>query len=213
MMDNLRRLVRASALALVLAACSTSNEPPLTQLPYSEDFSNPNSGWTTSADLSGDTQYATGQMRILVKTENISIWSVSGKSFRDVIYEVDAQPVGGPQDNGYGVLFRYKDRKNFYHFEVSSDGYWRAGIMKEGKMDNWADWQQHPAIKTNNEVNRIKIQMKGEQLTYFVNDKEIYTRTDKELLRGDLGVFALTSPDRPNVEIAFDNVTVVATPP
>jgi hypothetical protein len=204
----LMRLLCGGALSLALFACSTSNEPPLTQLPYTEDFTNPASGWDVSADLTGETAYKDGQMHILVKNDNFSIWSVSKKAFKDVVYEVDAQPVSGPEDNGFGVVFRFKDRKNFMHFEISSDGYWRAGVMKEGKMETYADWVQHPAIKTGKDVNRIKIVMKGDVFEYSVNNQLIFTRTEPGFERGDVGVFGLTVIDQPNVEVSFDNVSV-----
>lgn len=121
--------------------------PAFTPLPYADDFSNPNSGWQTLSDLNADVRYDSGSLRIIVKLENLTQWSAAGKRFKDAVFEVDARPNGGPTDNGFGVLFRMQDRKNFYHFEISSDGYWRAGYVKDGNWVNWDDWQPHPAIK------------------------------------------------------------------
>lgn len=211
MTKRLRALV-ASATLFVLAACSTETGPALTTLPYADDFSNPQSGWTVTSDLSGDTKYENGKLRILVKNENLTIWSTANKVIKDAVFEVDAQPVGGPQDNGFGVLFRVVDRKNFYHFEISSDGYWRAGVTKDSKWENWADWLQHPAIKTGGEPNRIKIVMKGEKIDYYVNDQLIQSREEKDFASGDIGVFALTVIDQPGTDVAFDNVNVTAAP-
>jgi hypothetical protein len=204
------RLFGVCALMLSLTACNpASNEPPLTELPYSEDFSNTASGWEVSSDLTGETAYRDGQMQILVKNDNFTIWSFANKSFKDAIYEVDAAPISGPEDNGFGVVFRYKDRKNFLHFEISSDGYWRAGTMKEGKFDEYADWVQHPAIKTGNATNRIRIEMRGDEFVYAVNGTEILRRSEPGFERGDLGVFVLTVFDQPNVTVGFDNVSVI----
>ena len=206
------RALAVGAMIIALTACSTSTGPALTALPHADDFANPQSGWTVTSDLSGDTKYENGKLRILVKNENLTIWSTAGKSFKDAVYEVDAQPIGGPQDNGFGVMFRVQDRKNFYHFEISSDGYWQAGVTKDGKWSNWAEWLQHPAIKTGGESNRIKIVMKGEKIDYYVNDQLIQSRTEKDFLSGDIGVFALTVIDEPGTDVAFDNVNVTAAP-
>ncbi len=211
-MSFAKRLILV-AVALGLVACATPAAPqnPLTPLPYSDDFSNPQSGWEQLSDLSADARYDNGTLRITVKQENLTQWSVAGKRFKDGTYEVDAKPVGGPTDNGFGVMFRVKDRKNFYHFEISSDGYWRAGIVQDGKWTNWDDWIQHPSIKTGGESNRIKIVMNGEKLTFYVNDQEVASREDKTFLEGDIGVLALTVIDAPGTDVAFDNVSVTET--
>jgi hypothetical protein len=197
-------------LSTLASACAIPAAPqnPLTPLPYTDDFSNPQGGWEQLSDLSADVRYDNGALQITVKQENLTQWSVASKRFKDATYEVDAKPVGGPTDNGFGVMFRVKDRKNFYHFEISSDGYWRAGIVQDGKWTNWDDWIQHPSIKTGGESNRIKVVMKAEKLTFYVNDQEVASREDKTILEGDIGVLALTVIDAPGTDIAFDNVSV-----
>ncbi len=200
----------ALAMTLVLAACATPAPPanPMTNLPYTDDFSNPQSGWEQLNDLSADVKYDAGVLRITVKQENLTQWSVASKRFKDATYEVDAKPVGGPNDNGFGIMFRMKDRKNFYHFEISSDGYWRAGIVQDGKWTNWDDWIQHPSIQTRGASNRLKVVMKAEKLTYYVNDQEVASREDKTFPEGDIGVLALTVIDAPGTDVAFDNASV-----
>jgi hypothetical protein len=195
-------------LCLTLVACGETR-PPTSPLPFIDDFSNPQSGWQTNSDLTGDATFDNGRLRIIVKQQSLTVWSMANKVFKDATYEVDAQPIGGPQDNGFGVLFRAKDRKNFYHFEISSDGYWRAGVMKDSKWENWADWLPNPAIKTGGEVNRIKVVMKGEAFNIFVNNQLVVSRENEKLFdAGDIGVFALTVIDQPGTDVVFDNVSV-----
>jgi hypothetical protein len=196
---------------LALTACSQSNAPQFTALPYSDDFSNPQSGWTVTADLSGDTKYDGGVMRITVKNENLTMWSVAGKNFKDVVYEVDMKKVEGPDDNGFGVIFGMKDRNTFCHFDISSDGYWRAGTTTKDKgWQNFADWLQHQAILPGDQLNKVSIALKGESVTFSVNGQQLETRTQPECTQGDIGVFALTQIGQPGVSIAFDNVSVKA---
>jgi len=196
---------------IALVACAPapgSGAPAFTSLPYSDDFSDPNSGWETVSDLNADVKYDAGALRIVVKLENLTQWSAAGRRFKDAIFEVDARPNGGPTDNGFGVLFRMQDRKNFYHFEISSDGYWRAGYVRDGDWNNWDDWQPHPAIRTGSETNRIRVVMQGDQLSFFVNDQLISSRQDGMFASGDIGVLALTLIDAPGTDVSFDNVRV-----
>ncbi len=197
------------ASAMLLAACSSDPAAPTTTaLPYTDDFANAQSGWQTLNDPNAEVKYEDGKLRVLVKQQTITQWSLAGKAFTDGVLEVDAVPNGGPKDNGFGVLFRVKDRKNFYHFAISSDGNWQAGLSKEGKWEAWSDWQPHPAIKLDTEANRIKIVMKGEALSFYVNDQLVGQHTDSLFTTGDIGVFAMTFIDNPGTDISFDNVSV-----
>jgi hypothetical protein len=204
--------IRVSAglglIAAVLIACSQQPPATTTPLPYSDDFSNASSGWQTLSDISADVKYDAGKLRFILKQENLTQWSVASKIFQDAVYEVEAQPNGGPTDNGFGVLFRVKDRKNFYHFEISSDGYWRAGVMRDGNWENWDDWAANSAIQPGNAVNRLKVLMKGDTLTLLVNDTQVLQKQDKTFPAGDIGLFALTLIDKPGTDISFDNVKV-----
>lgn len=206
-------VVMVGITGLALAACAPAPAPAtdsFTPLPYTEDFSDPASGWETLSDLSADVKYDNGALRIIVKLENLTQWSAAGKRFQDGVFEVDARPNGGPTNNGFGVLFRMQDRKNFYHFVISSDGYWRAGYVQDGDWKNWEDWQPHPAIRTGSESNRIKIVMQGSALSYYVNDQLITSKEDRLFDSGDIGVLALTLIDAPGTDISFDNVSVTA---
>jgi hypothetical protein len=202
--------VLLSLLAFVLALAACNQAPSTTPLPYNEDFSSPDNGWQTLSDISADVTHddEAGKLRILVKQENLTQWSVAGKTFADATYEVEAQPNGGPSDNGFGIMFRVKDRKNFYHFEISSDGYWRAGIMEDGNWVDWDDWAAHSAIQTGNAMNKLKVVMKADTFTFFVNDMEVFEKQDATFPIGDIGVFALTLIDEPGTDISFDNVNV-----
>lgn len=201
----------AFALALLAVACALRQQP-ISDLPYVEEFDNPSSGWETTSNLSADVRYEEGTLRVIVKQERLIQWSVAGRRFRDGVLETDVRVRGGPTDNGFGVVFRFVDRKNFYHFTISSDGYWRAGLMKEGEWQNWGDWQPHPAIRGGSEANRIRVEMRGERFTFYVNDQLLGSYSDPSFPEGDVGVLALSLIDAPGVDVAFERVSVRALP-
>ncbi len=205
------RRVALLVITLTLAACASISQP-VSNLPFVDEFDNPASGWETANDLSADVQYENGYLRILIKQERLTQWTVAGRRFRDGVLEVDTRVLGGPMDNGFGVLFRAVDRKNFYHFAISSDGYWRAGIMKDGEWQNWDDWQPHPAIRVGNETNRIRVEMRGERFTFFVNDQLVGSYSDTSFSEGDIGLLAISMIDAPGVDVAFDRVSVQPLP-
>ena len=216
--SDLRHVASAVIIALVLSACSQPAGSGLTALPYNEDFSNPdgpNGKFQTvsEADPAAYVKYDGGKLRIVVKVQNQTQWTLASKQFGDAVIEVDAQPnPGGPTDNGFGIIFRVKDRKNFYHFEISSDGYWRAGMMKDNAWQTWADWAQHPAIKADGSVNRLKVLMKGDTLEFYVNGTLVNSRKDSTFVIGDIGLMALAQLDHPGTDVSFDNLSVTAPP-
>jgi hypothetical protein len=82
--------------------------------------------------------------------------------------------------------------------------------MKDGNWQNWEDWADNSAIKTSNAVNKLKVVMKGNTFTLFVNDQQIAEKEDATFPNGDIGLFALTLLDKPGTDISFDNVNVTA---
>ena len=218
-MKKLTHLLTLAMACMVLMACSSASgiagvaAPVSTTLPFKDDFSNDKSGWETLSDNDPIAMmaYQNGQLRILVKQANVTQWSQARKLLKDAVIEVDAQAnAGGPTDNGYGVIFRLKDRKNFYHFEVSSDGYWRAGIVKDDKWENWGDWQQHPAIKPGFASNHLKVEMVGDKFVFSVNGQKMGDQQDATFDAGDFGLFAQSQFNVPGVDVSFDNVNVTA---
>jgi hypothetical protein len=197
-------------ITLLVSACAQPAQT--TPLPYADDFSNPSSGWQTLSDISADVKYDAGKLHFLIKQESLTQWSLAGKTFQDGVLEAEAQPNAGPTDNGFGLMFRVKDRKNFYHFEISSDGYWRAGVMRNGNWENWDDWAVNNAIRPGNAPNKLKVMMKEDTFTFFVNDQQVLQKQDKSFDIGDIGLFALTVIDKPGTDVSFDNASVSALP-
>lgn len=205
--------VSSALILLVTTACSSETPTPApSNLPYTDDFANSQSGWQTSTDPSGEVKYDNGRMRVTVNQQQLVLWSVSSKQFTDGVFEVDAQAVGGPQDNGFGVLFRFKDRKNFYQFSIASDGSWRTSMTKDGKETVWSDWQPHPSIQPDSATNHIKVVMTGNKFVFYVNDQQLGQQTDDSFASGDIGVFAMTFIDKPGTDVAFDNVRISEVP-
>ena len=197
---------------ILIAACACTTQSTTTPLPYSDDFTDAKSGWQTLSDTSADVKYEAASLRFIIKQESLTQWSIANKIFQDGVYEVDAQPNKGPTDNGFGMIFRVKDRKNFYHFEISSDGYWRAGIVENGVWQNWNDWKEDGAIGINNASNHLQVNMKGDTFTYYINDHKVYQKQEKTFATGDIGLFALSLIDKPGTDISFTRVKVSKVP-
>jgi hypothetical protein len=189
----------------VLAACG----PALTPLPYADDFSAPHGGWKTASDEAITIGLQDGALHFTIDDLDTIAWSTpKDKRFGDFVLDVDATQVAGPDDNSYGVIFRYQDDRNFYRFDISGDGYFAVFKRKDGVWSKLQDYAESAAVKQDNATNHLQVIAKGNQFTLNVNGETVKTFSDKDFPNGNLGVTAGTLFDNAGVHIAFDNVKV-----
>jgi hypothetical protein len=210
-------LVLAFVIAAVLAVWwyrsvvpprPTPTPRPEASLPWSDDFSDPASGWQVESDATAEVGYHEGALRILVKSDKLLAWAFAGHEFSDFHLTVDATQVAGPNDNEYGVLVRIQDRNHLYRFSISGDGYYQ---ISKHAGDAWermtAEWPQSDAIHTGAAMNRLEVICQGEVMTFLVNGVQLAQVQDTDYLEGDVGLYAGTFYE-PGVEIHFDNLSI-----
>lgn len=176
---------------------------------FKDDFSDPNSGWMQGEDEFGKTEYSNGAFRIFVSSDVTGKISIPRLLFTDVIIEVDASKVGGPDDNDYGVICRYQDENNFYFFEISSDGYYSIGKYQDNQLVliGMEQMQTTDFIRQGQATNRIRVACVGTNLSLSVNGHELAEVEDGDYSMGDVGLIAGTF-ETPGVDILFDNFKV-----
>lgn len=200
----------ALGLALIflaaLVACAGGNE-----LPFLETFDQQGT-WS-----SGEDAYSIGLVRdgvydFTVLTNDTSRWAAAGKNFTDGLYEVEATPVAGPLDNGYGMLIRANPQNgDFYLFKVSGDGYVWIGHYQAGAEQATIvgdHWFESPAVRKGlNVTNKLGIRAEAGNLIFYVNDFEVGRVTDNTFTSGDIGVLVQTLGGS-GVQVLFDNFSV-----
>lgn len=194
--------------ALLLSSCNVSSAPG--EVVFQDDFSRPVSGWDRYYDATYSSDYYEGGYRIHVLEPNTDAWAIPHLDLTDVQIEVDATRLGGPEDNIYGVLCRYKDPRNFYFFLISSDGYSGIGVYKDGRRRLLTDESLLPseAVNRGDIPNHIRVDCNGYKLRLFVNGILVAETQAAEFSDGDVGLIA-GSYDQPGTEIIFDNFTVL----
>ncbi|MCH8338416.1 MAG: hypothetical protein IH858_06180 [Chloroflexi bacterium] len=198
--------------SLLVAACSVTADPG--EVVFQDDFSRPVSGWDRYNDPTYSSDYYEGGYRIHVLEPNTDAWASPRLDLADVQIEVDATKLGGPDDNVFGVLCRYKDSRNFYFFLVSSDGYTGIGVYKDGRRRLLTDDSLLPseAVNRGNALNHIRADCDGYQLRLLVNGILVAEAQAAEWPRGDVGLIAGTY-DQAGTEILFDNFSVLQPEP
>lgn len=196
----------------LLAGCTDGGS---SGLPFVETFDEPGN-WGTGEDAYSIGAVADGVYDFQVLQNDTSRWASAGKNFSDGIYEVEATPVEGPVDNGYGLLFRANpDAGDFYLFKVSADGYVWIGRYKDGAEETTIvgdHWFASPAVLTGlNVTNKLRVQAEAGNLLFYVNEQEVGRVTDNTFRSGDVGIL-VQSLGGAGVRVLFDNLSVSPLP-
>ncbi|MGD2048964.1 MAG: hypothetical protein PVH03_05690 [Chloroflexota bacterium] len=178
--------------------------------PFYESFDSAGN-WGIGSTPEVEGQVNDGVYEMHVKSNHGLYLATAGENFGDGIYEVEATQIGGPLNNGYGMLFRVDESTDsFYVFEVSGDGYVWIGYCSdlcetEAVALVGGDWFRSPAVNTGLHVtNRLRVEADGSQMTFFVNGVEVGRTSDNRLSEGDIAVM-IEALGQPGVQVAFDN--------
>ncbi len=182
---------------------------------YQETFDEAGS-WSAGSDSFSTGEVTGGVYRLTVHENDLSRWASAGRSFGNGVYELEATPVEGPLDNGYGLLFRANpEAGNFYLFKVSADGYIWIGRYQDGAEETTivsSHWFDSSAVQTGlNVTNRLRVVAEAGNMIFYVNDQEVGRVTDSTFSSGDVGVLVQTLGGG-GVTVEFDNLRVQPLP-
>ncbi len=199
-----------SSLACTLTGQGSSATTPKAKVLFSDDFSNPDSGWPSISDEFGSADYKDGGYEITVKDAKSGYWSTSNlEDQTNVTIDVDATSSGASSDNDFGIICRGLDGDNHMLFLISADGYSVIGKFKDGTYQNLSskEWLASSAIKQGQELNHIRADCVDNTFALYVNGQLVATATDDDFSTGMVGLTVGTSQD-PNAAVMFDNFVV-----
>lgn len=190
-----------------------STPAPRSAALYSDDFSDPESGWYEGSFGDREYRYEKGEYVILVKKNDLATWAVGPtERFTDFALEADVRLVEGPEIAEMGLVFRLREEGNFYFFRVN--GYGQYIVSKNAN----GEWQEvagmgvglvpSPYIKTGGATNRLKVVCQGPQIALYVNDHHLTTVSDDSFSEGKIGLIAAAIKYPGPVKVAFDNLVV-----
>lgn len=183
----------------------TTNEGVL----FSDDFSDPASGWEVADYDTGSVGYTQGKYFVTSTEPGSAMWGVAGKNYADVMIEVDATQVSAPSNsnNDYGIMCRLDFAGNGYTFNISGDGFYSIQKMVDNEFVDLVEWAESNKIRTGNATNHIVAICHGQTLALFVNGTKLAEVNDSTYTTGDIGL-AATTYETQSTEIQFDNIIV-----
>lgn len=173
-----------------------------------------NCGWALYSRSGASAEVADGVLRVATGQPGQIWWTNPGREFDDTVITVRAQPVGGSDDNAYGVICRYQNSENFYVFLISGDGFYVIGKYQRGSaqvqyLTGDGQYQPSDAIRQGTAANEIRASCIGNELSLTVNGTPVATVTDPTFVLGDIGLAASTFQPGSSV-IEFDDLAVIA---
>ena len=134
-------------------------------------------------------------------------WSTREGEYGNVAVGVDASKLGGPDDNSFGVICRYRDAENFYAFLVSSDGYYGIIKLKDGNYSllSGKNMDFNSGITRGRGTNRILGICSEDELGLYVNGSLLTIVQDSDFTDGRIGLIS-GSNATPGTDILFDNL-------
>jgi hypothetical protein len=152
-----------------------------------------------------------GQLNMRVLTPLYVAWTECSKAeYTDFIMEADATQVSGPDNNTYGLVFRYGlDAKEFYAFLISGDGFYVFTVdgVDRTEPEILVDWTESSAINKGAQTNHLKVVAVGESMKYYVNDQFLGEVKDARFSSGSVGFFTGTLKEG-GVQVSFDNLKI-----
>lgn len=182
---------------------------------FVDDFSGEqNCGWAEYNQGGAVTAIEDGVLKISTSSPGEIWWTNPGGSFDDVVIDVEAKQVSGPDDNAYGIICRYQDENNFYLFLISGDGYYAIGKYQgaEDRVFYLTENEQFLESERINQglaVNQIQAACVGNQLSLMVNGEALLSVVDTSFRSGDVGLTA-SALQQGTVTVEFDDIRVTS---
>lgn len=168
------------------------DENGLGALVYNENFRANKEHW--EANLEGSLSQITndGQMLLYLKNDNITSRYNYITLDQNSSYSIESiiQKKTGKGNEGYGIIFGFKDWNNYYQFLISELGYYIILGEFEGVNIKICEWTKSNAIYTGNKRNLLKVMKFEDEFIFSINGDVVERPKSKDLRGNNIGITA-----------------------
>ncbi len=176
------------------------------QAPYSDDFSDPASGWPTQSDDVATQGYVAGQYQIDINEAGWVTYAGNNLNASDFDASVTAQ-TSTPSAGSYGLYFGHSG-SGLYLFDVTPGGLYQL-LRLDYTTNTWYtvyDLHSSSAILPGDQPNQLEVRRNGAVITMLINGQIVGQVVDGVLGTGDVGLEA-TSTEANHI-VNFDNFSL-----
>lgn len=175
---------------------------------FTDDFSDPSTGWATFDASEGQAAYQDGYFYIKDSVvDSTPVYSGVAYPLTNLILEVETWLVGGTDDNFHQVLCRFQDGNNYYSFGISADGYYSIIKVAGGEQTLLDSGYSEYINQGVGAVNLMYVECIDSHLTLGVNGYIVTDLFDHSFSEGYPCLAAIALSDD-FTEVAFDNLVV-----
>ena len=174
---------------------------------FSDNFSNPNSGWPNEDAGTVLFAYENNEYRMLIRPTYYAAGARPGIQVSDYSASVDVRNQTGAMGS-YGLVFALsQDWYTFYTLEVYPDG-WYGIYRYNGNTITALAENFSPYINQGTVTNKIKVVRNGSQIIAYANGKLLSSLSDNYFGGNRYVGLVSFSYDQPNLDIRYDNFVI-----
>lgn len=137
-------------------------------------------------------------------------------AFGNISIAMEAQITAESHPNSaVGIIFSYQDARNYHVFAVDGEGRYSIWQLEDG---NWRElreaeetWSRNEVIRLRGQTNTLAVDIVGDRVTGYVNNRQLTRITDVDLREGEVGIY-VAADDGPAL-IEVDTYQVYASVP
>jgi hypothetical protein len=185
---------------------AVNNSAPSCAAFYTDNFTNPNSGWPTSSNTGSQAGYTSGEYQIYITSPSYRRWVTPDANATNFTAAVTAnQQTAG--NGSYGLVFSLSEDgvvTTTYEYLISGNQY-RLSLVDQPAVTVLKGPTTSAFIATGTAQNRMEVVRDGSSISLYVNDQFLTTVTDSTLTGlGKVGLVAASGTDVPE-DARFNN--------
>lgn len=168
------------------------DENGLGALVYNENFSANKEHWELKGNDNSSVISSDGKVSFYINNDlnNIRYNYITLDQKSSYSIESIIQKKSGKRNEGYGIIFGFKDWDNYYQFLISEYGSYIILGKFEGVNIKICEWTKSSAINTGNKRNLLKVMKIDDKFIFSINGEVVESTESKDLRGNNIGIIA-----------------------
>jgi len=194
------------------ATATLAATPGARTIPFTDDFSDPASGFAVRQGSDGSIAYNEGRLELLLiagAEHGVELYSpYRGLEEADLVITVRGSVLSGPQMNEMGLICRWQGEDDFIAAALRGDGMVSVWRNTGGVVDRLEDWTPAPLRASGAQADRdLQLSCRSIEIRFSVDGVEVASAEDPSPAAGRLALLGgLLEPGQATV--IFDNLVV-----
>jgi S1-C subfamily serine protease/antitoxin component YwqK of YwqJK toxin-antitoxin module len=168
------------------------DENGLGALVYNENFGMNKESWEAKIEGSESQLNKDGNVSLFLSSGNITSRYNYVTLEQNSSYSIESiiQKKSGKGNEGYGIIFGFKDWSNYYQFLISEYGSYIILGEFEGVNIKICEWTKSSAINIGYKRNLLKVMKFGDEFIFSINGEVVERPKSKDLRGNNIGIIA-----------------------